>query len=268
MLRTTLVQTDILWEDAGANVAAVRRWLDRCSPNAGELIVLPEMFATGFSMDVAAVDAAAAVAREALREFAVETGCLVMGGVACAESNDPGGNPAGAWGRNEAFAFGPGGDELSRYQKVRTFSYTQEAKHYRRGRKIEVFAWENWRICPLICYDLRFPELFRAGLDMGAEVYVVMANWPEARVEHWVTLLRARAMENQAYVVGVNRAGTDPRYVYPGRSLVVDPHGVIQADAGSDAGTIRCSLDREVLLGWREEFPAWKDRVTAVDLDD
>ena len=111
----------------------------------------------------------------------------------------------------------------------------------------------------MICYDLRFPELFRRVTAKGAELIVVVANWPSVRLDHWLTLLKARAIENLAYVVGVNRCGSDPNHQYPGRSVVIDPWGESVADAGSEEGLIDVTIDHDRLRKWREEFPVLKD---------
>jgi len=114
-------------------------------------------------------------------------------------------------------------------------------------------------VAPFICYDLRFPELFRMAVRQGAQLYVVIANWPASRVHHWVTLLQARAIENQAYVVGVNRCGSDPKVAYAGRSLVVSPRGVILADAGGGERVLSAELDLAALQAYRAEFPVLQD---------
>jgi predicted amidohydrolase len=106
---------------------------------------------------------------------------------------------------------------------------------------------------------LRFPEIFRTAVKRGAEVFVVIADWPNRREHHWVTLLQARAIENLAYVVGVNRAGKDPFHVYPGRSMIVDPHGKILADAGLNEGIVSAEIDPVVVRSWRKDFPALQD---------
>ena len=110
-----------------------------------------------------------------------------------------------------------------------------------------------------ICYDLRFPEAFRSVVRRGAEVLVVIANWPEPRRDHWRTLLQARAIENQCYVVGVNRTGTDPKLSYSGDSMIVAPRGEVLADAGSDERVISAELDGEALRAYRAEFPVLSD---------
>ena len=116
----------------------------------------------------------------------------------------------------------------------------------------------SFKACPLICYDLRFPELFRIGMQMGANLFIVIACWPKARIDHWVSLLKARAIENQAYVVGVNRAGADSETEFGGRSLVIDPMGKFLADAGTGESVTHAELDLNRLNAWREKFPVLK----------
>jgi len=124
---------------------------------------------------------------------------------------------------------------------------------------VVTFDWRGARVSPFICYDLRFPEVFRAATRRGAQVLVVIANWPATRVEHWVTLLRARAIENQAYVAGVNRCGNDPKLAYPGRSVIVGPWGEVMADAGDGEGVAWADLDFAALESYRREFPVLRD---------
>lgn len=243
-------QWDIAWENRAANYAKARDLAARAGDS--DLIVLPEMFSTGFSMNVDKVAEDEPSETEAfLRELARERGAAVLGGLVRK-------NPDG-WGRNELIAFAPDGAELVRYRKNRCFRYTGEADHYRSGTEVSVFEWGGGKIAPLICYDLRFPELFRRATAKGAELIVVIASWPEVRIEHWITLLRARAIENLAWVVGVNRIGSDPTFDHPGRSLVIDHMGNIVADAGGEEGVVSATIDWEALRAWRAEFPALQD---------
>jgi len=122
-----------------------------------------------------------------------------------------------------------------------------------------MFAWQSFQVAPFICYDLRFPELFRASARRGAQLFAVIANWPLTRAQHWITLLQARAIENQAYVAGVNRCGRDPKLGYNGRSLIISPQGDILADAEDKECVISAELDLAGLLAWREKFPALQD---------
>ncbi|MEM1441348.1 MAG: nitrilase-related carbon-nitrogen hydrolase [Verrucomicrobiota bacterium] len=243
-------QWDLAWEDREANEARVSALLEPVS-NA-DLIVLPEMFSSGFSMNVEAIAEGDPSLGEAfLRSLASEKNSAVLGGLV------RGGG--GKKGFNEAISFGPSGNELSRYQKNRTFRYTGESDFYENGTEIPVWEWQGWKVAALICYDLRFPELFRRATSSGAELFVVIASWPSVRVEHWLALLRARAIENLAYIVGVNRCGSDPNLDYPGRSVVIDPLGEIIADAGEEEGLLEAEIDLEKVRSWRDEFPALKD---------
>jgi omega-amidase len=246
------LQLDIAWEDKAANFAKVNALLDRTPPSPGALVVLPEMFASGFSMNLVATRQGAAKEDEAfLAELAQKHQVLVMGGAVSSGSAEQG--------RNEAVAFSPDGALLARYAKIHPFTLGGEARVHERGHEIVTFPLAGFTVAPFVCYDLRFPEIFRAASRQGANLFVVMALWPAKRQQHWLTLLQARAIENQAYVVGVNRVGTEPGFLYAGRSVVVDPHGVIIADAGEREYVLATAIDLEVVTSWRRDFPALKD---------
>jgi omega-amidase len=255
-MQALAVQLDIAWEDKPANFAKVRQLLESAKPQPGSLIVLPEMFSTGFSMNVAAVrEGEDRPAEKFLSELSQLHKAYVVGGVV---NLGPDGK-----GLNQALTFGPEGQPVARYDKIHPFTLADEAVHYTAGRQIALFTWQGAgtkaRVAPFVCYDLRFPEVFRSAVRRGAQVMAVIANWPARRADHWVTLLKARAIENQAYVVGVNRCGTDPKHTYPGRSLIVDPHGNVLADAGEREGVIQAPIDPTLVDSWRRDFPALKD---------
>lgn len=263
MAAVFLVQSDIVWEDKPANHAAVRRLLDIAdpAPAAGDLIVLPEMFDTGFSfrLDVTARDPERTTGF--LSELARSSGCWVLGGAS--HRDGPGGR-----GRNRAHVFGPGGEPAASYDKIHPFSFGREAEFFDGGTEPATFEWrpgdgagaDSAVVGLATCYDLRFPELFRRLVEMGAEGFAVIANWPAARAGHWRTLLRARAIENQAFVIGVNRTGADPHLAYSGDSAAIDAMGETIVDAGSSAGVVRAELDFSVGRAWRERFPAVRDQ--------
>lgn len=165
----------------------------------------------------------------------------------------------GEYAVNEALVVGSGA-VLERYEKMHPFSLVSEQEHYTAGENVRVVACGAFAVAPTICYDLRFPELYRSAIDVGAEILVVIANWPAARIGHWMTLLQARAIENQAYVIGVNRVGQDPSQTYPGKSLIIDPQGEILAEGGSGPTLVRAVADRGILQDWRAGFPALRDR--------
>jgi predicted amidohydrolase len=246
-------QLDIAWEDKEANFGKVEALLAGAMPERGSLVLLPEMFATGFSMNVAGIaeDAADGPTVQFLSRLAAKLGVYLAGGLVTRDRD--------GMGRNVLAVIGPDGQRIADYTKIHPFSVGEENRHYVGGERVCTFGWEGATVSPFICYDLRFPEVFRAGMRAGAEVLLVIANWPQARIEHWVTLLRARAIENQAYVAGVNRCGNDPKLVYTGRSIIVDPHGAILADAGSMEGVIHAGVDLPALREYRHWFHVLND---------
>ena len=247
------LQYDISWENREANFDTVRRLLTKSAVEPGSLIVLPEMFSTGFSMDVAKVaESKKSGTEKFLSSIAWQYESHVIGGIV---SKDP----SSRMGRNELAVYDPSGRPVALYQKNYTFSYPDESNHYQPGDGLAMFKWHDFNVCPVICYDLRFPELFRQGVNNGADLFTVSANWPDARLRHWKTLLDARAIENLACVVGVNRVGSDPNYRYPGGSRIVDHHGRLLAEAGDSETVLSCELDYADLVAWRREFPALED---------
>jgi len=245
-------QLDIDWEDKAANCAKAQVMLESAGVGEGSLVILPEMFATGFSMNVAGIaESHDELTQTFLAATAAEYRSWVLGGlVTC--------GPDGL-GRNEAVVFSPEGREIARYCKMYPFTHAGEDEHYVPGREVVLFDCGGFQVAPFICYDLRFPEVFRLAMREGAQLFAVIANWPAARESHWPTLLQARAIENQAYVAGVNRCGQDPNRAFCGRSMIVDPKGRILVDAGSGECTVQARADLESLLAYRREFPVLGD---------
>jgi len=245
-------QYDIQWENREANFDTVRRLLSETKIESGSLIILPEMFASGFSMNVPKVAETTPSRAEAfLAEIAGQYDSWALGGLVFE-------TPEGR-GSNELSVFNPSGQQVGHYQKNHCFSYTGESEHYDSGEDILLFDWQGFTVCPTICYDLRFPELYRRGVRAGADLFPVIANWPDARALHWSTLLRARAIENQAFVIGVNRVGNDPKFNYTGLSAIYDPLGKELANAGDEECCIRAEVFPEIATEWREEFRALED---------
>lgn len=259
-MRIHAIQPDIAWEDPQRTFDHVRALLNNTTIEPGSLLVLPEMFSTGFSMNVARIaEGDSRPGERFLRELAMAHRSVALGGVVNLASNGRG--------RNQALAFDAQGREIVRYDKVHPFSYGQEAGHYDGGGQVMAFQHAGWRIAPAVCYDLRFPELFRLASGSGAQLMVVIANWPASRIDHWAALLRARAIENQAYVVGVNRVGSDPNAAYDGQSAILDPKGRPLAQAGDQATVLSATLDMESLLAYRAKFPALADMKYQWSLD-
>jgi omega-amidase len=247
------LQLDIAWENKPANFVKVRRLLGEGAPAKDSLVVLPEMFATGFSMNTEVIAEPHGGPTEQFlagvaREFGV---CLIAGAAMLGRDGRA---------RNKALVFSPAGELLAFYAKMQLFTPGGEPEHYAAGARPATFRWGDCTVSPFVCYDLRFPEIFRAVVAAHRpELFTVIANFPEKRVHHWVRLLQARAIENQAYVVGVNRLGKDPYYTYAGRSVIIDPQGEILADAGEREGCIRMQLDLAGLRKYREGLPFLAD---------
>jgi omega-amidase len=245
-------QLDIAWEDKPANFERARSLLRGASIQPGALIALPEMFATGFSMHVDTIaEAADGPTHQFLSAIAREHQACVVGGVVT--------RAADGRGRNDAVVFDPSGKLLVRYAKMHPFSFAGETKHYEAGDAVQLFKWQDIQVSPFVCYDLRFPEIFRQATRQGAELLVMIANWPQPRDAHWRALLVARAIENQAYVVGVNRAGSDPHVAYAGASMIVSPRGEMLALAGPEPQLLIAEIDRAPLVEYRRDFPALAD---------
>jgi len=251
-MKAFAVQLAIAWEDRDANFAAVERAVEQAAPQPGDLVALPEMFATGFSMDVARVaENADGPTRRFCSRVAGDRQVYLVAGLSA--------TGGGGRGRNLAVVHGPDGRLIASYAKLHPFSHAGETDFYEPGNSLVTAALGPWLACPLVCYDLRFPEPFRIAARCGAELFVVIANWPAERAEHWRALLIARAIENQACVIGVNRIGSDPKHAYAGGSMIVDPQGRILAEADAHAPFIQADLDLPALRAWREAFGALAD---------
>ena len=247
-----VVQLDMAWEDKSLNRSRVKGLLEEQPPNPGSLVMLPEMFETGFSMNVdKTAQPADRPAEIFLRELASQHDVAVMAGVVSPSEDGRA--------RNEAVVFAPDGNELCRYQKMQPFSMSGEGDCYPAGDGFQLFEWQGVKVAPFICYDLRFPEIFRPAVQAGAELLTLIACWPARRSEHWVRLLQARAIENLACVVGTNRVGTEPNLVFDGRSSAFDHMGRCLFEADDQMQVLKTTLDIDELREWRAHFPALRD---------
>lgn len=246
-LHVHLVQPDVVWHDAAANHDRVRRMLDEHPPTPGSLIVLPEMFATGFTNEVSlAADTPDNVTAGWLEEVCAEAQCHAIAGVVALD-------PLCGLGLNQAICVSPTAGDMARYAKIHQFPLSREMNHYAAGEEIQVVDMAGVEVCPLICYDLRFPETWRKAA--GTAVFVLIANWPASRMNHWHALLRARAIENQAFVIGVNRTGTDPYVQYAGGSVVYDYDGHCLTELDERPGVAGTTLDLSAMRQFRQKLP-------------
>jgi len=247
-LTVTLLQTALAWQDPAANRAHFGD-LVRSLPAATDLIVLPEMFTTGFTMDVR--DQAESMAGPTvawMTTLAREADATLCGSLIVEE---------GGKFYNRCVWMPPDGRH-AHYDKRHLFRMAGEHEHFAAGTSREIFSLKGWRICPLICYDLRFPVWSRGVNAFDLLIYV--ANWPAARRGAWQALLPARAVENQCYVAGVNRVGTDGKGIaYAGDSCLYDYLGEALHSLGSGPGQSTATLGAEDLQRYREKFPAYLD---------
>lgn len=257
-MNVVALQFDIAWENKPANFEKVSRLLTEATPEKNSVVALPEMFATGFSMNAENIaESYGGETERFLSKAAKQFGIFLVGGAAM----------RGRDGRvrNKALVFSPAGELLAFYAKMRPFTPGGESAHYTAGEQPIAFHTGDCRVSPFVCYDLRFPELFRqSAAQHQPELFVVIANWPDKRIAHWRRLLQARAIENQAYVLGANRVGQDPYYTYTGHSLILDFNGEVVRDAGENEGSIQAHVDLETLRKYREGLPFLQDMYSAL----
>jgi predicted amidohydrolase len=245
-------QTDIVWEDKAANHRRVAEMLRGASIEPGALVVLPEMFAVGFSMHAQAiVEGHDGPTHAFLAALAREHQAFVVGGVVARATSGRA--------RNEAVVYSPTGEVVGRYAKLFPFTPAGEKANYEAGPDVVTFRWGELTVAPFVCYDLRFPEIFRRAARRGAELMTVIASWPQVREQHWLALLRARAIENQCYVVGVNRVGSDPNSQYGGKSLILAPGGETLAEAGAGPQTLVAQVEQSQVVEFRGRLPFLAD---------
>lgn len=245
-LRVAIFQMDIVWGDCNQNLQRVEEFVRSVE---ADLVVLPEMFLTGYncSAEVAMPTNSPYIAR--LQSLADESGRAVMGSVAVSE---------GGAIFNRLYLFAPDAAPQF-YDKRHLFGMAGEGKVFSAGEERVVMEYRGWRILPLVCYDLRFPVWSRQRGD-EYDLIVYSAEWASSRISSWSRLLPARAIENLAYVVGVNRVGDDPSAHYSGGSVVLSPLGDVVASVADDeeGGAVAC-LDMEVVERLRSRFPALAD---------
>lgn len=249
-LRISIVQTDIVWENKQENLRLLRRKLETLRGTT-EVVVLPEMFTTGFSMNSRELgEPASGETITTLKQWATEFH-LALTGSYIASNN-------GSY-YNRAFFLTPEGEAFY-YDKRHLFRMGRETEHFSAGEKQLTIPYRGWNIRLLVCYDLRFPVWSR-NRNNDYDLLIYVANWPIPRRLVWDTLLRARALENQCYVCGVNRIGTDGhQLVYNGGSILYSAKGepLLSAPDGEE-NILTTAIDLPSLRLFREKFPVWKD---------
>lgn len=242
-LKITIIQSELHWENPEANLKMFTEKIDDIK-NQTDLIILPEMFSTGFSMNsenlAEPTDGKTFqwMVSQAKKHQSAITGSIII-------------SEKGKYYNRLFFVFPDG--NFKTYDKKHTFTYANEDKAYSKGSKRLAVNYKGWKICPLVCYDLRFPVWSRNTEDYDVLIYV--ANWPKVRTVAWETLLRARAIENMAYCIGVNRVGTDGNnHEYIGHSAVYDVLGKQISSSAFDEFTETVALEKEHIVKNRNRF--------------
>ena len=248
-LNIALIQTDLFWEDITANLSALEEKIFGLEESF-DILVLPEMFNTGFTMNAGIAEVPNTKTTVWMKFIAKHTNALIVGSIPMKE----GGNIY-----NRMLCVYPDGN-INYYNKRHLFRMGGENGVYTGGSEKLIIEYKGWKLCPLVCYDLRFPVWSRNSKAAEYDILIYVANWPARRSYAWNTLLRARAIENQSYVIGVNRIGTDGNgLTYSGDSVVLDYLGEPQFLAGSDEVIKVISLSKSQLEQYKESFPAWAD---------
>jgi predicted amidohydrolase len=266
LLIITGIQTDLHWENKQANLDLFEKKISSISQPT-EIVVLPEMFSTGFSMNPESLaetmdgQTVQWMKKMAAKKKIILTGSVIIKDQLPPPSEGDRGRLGGEVYFNRLIWMLPNG-EFGYYDKRHLFAYADEDQHYTPGNKRLIASVKGWKIHLLICYDLRFPIWSRqsSGNEMEFDVLIYVANWPERRAHAWKTLLQARAIENQCYVVGVNRVGDDGNKIhYSGESMAVDPMGEVLYTRKDEEDIFTVKLDKQHLENVRSKLPFWKD---------
>ncbi len=252
MIKAAAIQHDIVWEDPKANFVRMAPRLADAANQGARLAVVSEMWSTGFSMKSDRIaEPSDGPTTTFMLQQADRHGIWIAGSVPIKQAS--GGLPL-----NRFVLAGPGGITHV-YDKIHPFSMAGEHEHYAAGTRVVTVEIDGVRITPLICYDLRFADLFWTAAA-NTDCFVVPANWPDARRWHWISLLRGRAIENQAYVIGVNRVGDAGRLSYTGDTRVIDPMGNENSAALGVEETVFAEIDPDFVASTRRDFPFMVDR--------
>jgi predicted amidohydrolase len=268
-VRASLLQIGV---DEGESVDSRRRRVaSLVREQAGaDLVVLPELWTTGafaYESFTAEAEPLDGPTHEAMAEAAADAGVWLHAGSIPERAAPDSGSAAGEGPLyNTSLVFSPSGELAATYRKIHRFGFDKgEAVLMGAGEELVTVRLPDTTLGVATCYDLRFPELFRGLVDAGAEIFVVPAGWPERRRAHWTLLARARAVENQAYVLACGTAGTHAGVPQAGHSIVVDPWGEVLAEAGSGEEVLTVELDPAKVATTREQFPALKDRLLGLE---
>ncbi len=252
-MKIACIQMDIAFGEPAVNFEHVEAYLNEAAANGAETIVLPEMWNTGYALtDLEKLADGSGRTMTFLQGFAKEHGVNIVGGSVSTKKQD------GFY--NTMYVVDKTGKLVSEYDKAHRFGLMDEHIHLEEGAGLGTFELEGTTCGGVICYDIRFPEWIRAQALNGAKVIFVPAEWPEARIDHWKVLLQARAIENQCFIVAVNRVGSDPKNEFGGHSMIIAPWGEIRLDMAKQEGIGYADIDLTEVESVRERIPVFADR--------
>jgi omega-amidase len=252
-LTIALAQMAVALSDPAANLKKADECLVEASRRGAEMVVLPELWPTGGDWrKMSALLAGQAEVLEAVGGLAKKYGLWLNGSMLALNEA---GQPA-----NTSILFDPQGRQVGVYYKIHLFGLMREDHYLAPGQSLTAAITPWGQVGLAICYDLRFPEMFRAYALAGATLVFVPAAWPSSRLNHWRALLRARAIENQLYMVGVNQAGSDGKYIYGGHSAIIDPWGEAVIEADESETLLTAEIDTNRVAEVRQTMPIFKDR--------
>lgn len=245
-----LAQIDISWEDSKKNMRKVEEFVKKASESNVELILFPEMALTGFSMNIDKLILTEEEIINWMKEIAINSRINIGLGFAIKVDER---------GKNRYIIISKEGEVLVKYTKIHPFSYGKENEKYYSGDEINICKVNEFKIVPFICYDLRFPEIFQIA-SKKAQIITVAANWPKERQNHWIALLKARAIENQCYIIGINRVGFDQNLQYDGASIFVNPNGDILNRINNEEAIIIEDIQIQNIQEIKDKFDIKNDR--------
>jgi omega-amidase len=250
-MRLALAQLDIVFEDKFVNKEAALQFIKHAASEKIDIILFPEMTLTGFSMNTSLIGESHNETLEFFKEISSTFNIIIGFGYVEGSSNSNS--------KNKYSVVAPHQGELVNYSKIHLFSFASENEFYEGGNELNFLNIFDFTICPLICYDLRFPEIFQIA-SKTANLITVAANWPIERREHWITLLRARAIENQCFIAGINRVGEGNGLSYSGDSMIIDPLGNIISNLYMEEGLVIADICPNDVTTVRESFRLKDDR--------
>ncbi|MFD3158210.1 carbon-nitrogen family hydrolase [Haloimpatiens sp. FM7330] len=256
-MKIGLAQINIKWEDKEFNKQKCLKFIKEAKKESVDFVLFPEMTLTGFSMNVDKIKQDNSEIVDWFKEIAIKMNVYIgFGYVEVVDKK----------GENKFSIVSPYGEQICKYTKIHPFSYGKESFYYRGGEKIVITDIKEFKVCPFICYDLRFPEIFQIA-SKTAGLITVSANWPQKRSEHWKTLLRARAIENQCYVAGINTVGIVGDNLYSGDSMIVDPNGNVLVHEWEKEKLITYKIEIGEVKKTRRNFTLKNDRKENLYID-